>query len=132
RVLLHIVVDAAHRTIVRARVDDLEERVHLAHRADEPAVERIERGPLETQRVAAVARRAPQRVMAGHEVREAALGAPDALAVGVDIDEETQDAGALRRAVSARIDMHELVARAGRELASFFLDRAEARRADRP
>src|SRR5690606_41219486 len=87
---------------------------------------------VEAERVLAVARRVPQRVVPGHQLREAALRAPDALALRVDVDEEAEDSRALRRAVRARVDMHELVARARRELAAFFLDRAEARRADRP
>src|SRR5690606_26009798 len=70
--------------------------------------------------------------MALEQRAEAAFRAPDALPLGVHVDEEAQDAGAVRRAIGARVDVHELVARARRELAALFLERPKARRPHRP
>src|SRR6478752_6853899 len=70
--------------------------------------------------------------MAPEQRAEAALRAPDAVTRRVDVHEEAQDPGAVRGAVRARVDVHELVARARLELATLLLDRAEARGAERP
>jgi hypothetical protein len=50
----------------------------------------------------------------------------------MNVDEEAQDAGAVRRAIGARVDVDELVARPRLQLAALLLDRAKARRAKRP
>src|SRR5690606_32061938 len=63
---------------------------------------------------------------------EAALRSPDAVALGVHVDEEAQDTRAFRRSVRAGVDVDQLVARARLELAAFLLDRPEARRAQGP
>src|SRR5690606_22851889 len=121
RILLHEVVDAPHRPIVRARIDDFDERIHAAHRPDETAVERIERGAVPVEPRLAAAGGVPQRRMPRHDFRKAALRAPYTFALRMHIDEEAQNSRALGGAVGARVDVHELIARARRKLAAFLL-----------
>src|SRR5512139_2292469 len=70
--------------------------------------------------------------MPAHTRAERALRAPDTIARRVDVDEEAEDPRAVRGAIRAGVDVHELVARARGQLTALLLDRAEARRAERP
>src|SRR5688572_23076156 len=132
RVFLHEIMDTAHRAIVRARVDDAHERVQLADGPDEPAVELVERALVDRDARLATLRGVPELGMPLHDGAEAALRAPDAMARRMNVDEEAEDARAVRRAVRACVDVDELVARARFQLAALLLDRTEARRAERP
>src|SRR5262245_39471252 len=132
RILFHVVVDSPHRAIVGARVDDLHERIDLADRADDARVETVERALGERHAVLAAHRGVPELAVSAHERVEAALGSPDAIAARMDVHEEPQDSRAVGRAVRAGVDVHELVARARLEVAALLLDRAEARRSERP
>src|SRR5262245_52749943 len=132
RVFLHEIVDAAHRPIVGARVDDAHERVELADRADEAAVELVERAFVDADTRLAALGCVPETRISAHTRAERAFRAPDAVARRMDVDEEAEDPRAVRGAVRAGVDVHELVARARRQLAAKLLDRAEARGTERP
>src|SRR5262245_49464976 len=132
RVFLHEIVDAAHRPIVRAGIDDAHQRIELTDRADEAAVELVERALVDCDARLAVLGGVPKHGMRAHARAERAFRAPDAVARRVDVDEEAEDPGAVGGAVRAGVDVDELVARARRQLAALLLDRAKARRTERP
>src|SRR5690606_19411262 len=76
--------------------------------------------------------RLPKLGVQADDLVRAALGAPGPSTRRVDVREEASDARQVRCAVGAGVDVDELVARTRLELAALLLDRAEARRPERP
>src|SRR6185436_11691413 len=84
-VLLHEVVDAAHRAVIGTGVEHARERVQLADGPDDATVEPAEGTLLGRHAGLAGAGGVPELGVTAHDRVEAAFGSPDASALGMDV-----------------------------------------------